>query len=185
MREKEKEKEKKKEGHKEEKKKHSKKEIKEGKNINKEFHKVKSLEISHSSSAKAAKEFPWIEYSQKEIEEFIVKLANEGHSKSEIGAILRDQYGIPSVKKFVRKSISEVLAENKFEEEIPEDLLNLIKRSVMLEKHSEKNRKDFTAKRGYQLTVSKINRLVKYYRGKGKLPKDWRFSAETARLLVK
>lgn len=129
--------------------------------------------------------FAWVGHSEKELVEIVVNLANEGHSKSDIGAILRDQYAVPSIKKVSGKSLSEILGENKLGEEIPEDLLNLIKKSVMIEKHLGKNKKDFTAKRGYQLTVSKINRLVKYYRKTGKLAKDWRFSADKARLLVK
>lgn len=135
--------------------------------------------------ANVMKKFEWIEYSPKEIEEMVVQLANAGNSKSDIGMILRDQYGIPNVKKLTGKSISKILEAHKLGEPIPEDLLNLIKKSVLLEKHLEKNKKDFTAKRGYQLTVSKINRLVKYYRNAKKLPADWRFSAENARLLVK
>ncbi len=40
----------------------------------------------------------WVTYSNEEIEEFILKFTKEGKSPSEIGVILRDQYGIPSVK---------------------------------------------------------------------------------------
>ena len=36
----------------------------------------------------------WIAYSNEEIEEFIVKFKREGKSASQIGVILRDQYGI-------------------------------------------------------------------------------------------
>ena len=41
----------------------------------------------------------WITYSNEEIEEFIVKFKREGKSASQIGVILRDQYGIPLKKK--------------------------------------------------------------------------------------
>ena len=40
----------------------------------------------------------WIEYSNEEIEELILKLRKEGNSTSTIGIALRDQYGIPDVK---------------------------------------------------------------------------------------
>ena len=40
----------------------------------------------------------WVMYSDEEIEDLIVKLHKEGNSSSEIGIILRDQYGVPSVK---------------------------------------------------------------------------------------
>ncbi|MFH0905758.1 MAG: 30S ribosomal protein S15, partial [archaeon] len=81
---------------------------------------------------------------------------------------------------------------NKIQEEaklrdnkLPDDLMALIKRSVKLIKHKTENKKDQTAKRGYQLTVSKINRLRKYYIKNGKIPKDWRYSDDAAKLLVK
>ena len=40
----------------------------------------------------------WVTYSNEEIEEMILKFNREGKSTSEIGIILRDQYGIPKVK---------------------------------------------------------------------------------------
>ena len=83
------------------------------------------------------------------------------------------------------KTIEEALAEKGLQSDMPRDLLNLIKRSVVLQKHMETNKKDMTAKRGYMLTVSKIRRLTKYYIRNGKLDKGWRYTPETAALLVK
>jgi small subunit ribosomal protein S15 len=138
------------------------------------------------SKKPASKKAPsWVELKPQGAIEAIINLANAGHSQSEIGSMMRDQYGVPDVKALTGKGIQEILQENKLLPEIPEDLLNLIKKSVALKTHLERNKKDFTAKRGYQLTVSKIRRLVKYYKGKGRLPKQWRFSDETAALLVK
>ena len=127
----------------------------------------------------------WVEYNTKQITEIIINLANAGHTAGEIGTILRDQYGIPDVKKLTGKKISQILGENKLLPEIPQDLLNLIKTATKIEKHMEQNKKDFTAKRGLQLTVSKIRRLQKYYLKKDKLPKGWRYSSEVGALLVK
>lgn len=67
---------------------------------------------------------------------------------------------------------------------VPEDLLNLMRRAVNLRKHLEQHPKDLHSKRGLQLIESKIRRLVKYYKSKGVLPADWRYTPETARLLV-
>ncbi|MBC7119337.1 MAG: 30S ribosomal protein S15, partial [Methanobacteriaceae archaeon] len=39
----------------------------------------------------------WVEYSNEEIEELIIKLYKEGNPPSKIGIILRDQHGIPNV----------------------------------------------------------------------------------------
>lgn len=121
----------------------------------------------------------------KEIEEIIVGLSNQGISASEIGIALRDQHGILRTKVVTGKTISQILNENQLSPEIPEDLMALISRVVALDSHMQKNKKDFSAKRGYQITVSKIRRLVKYYHKTSRLPKKWRYSIETARLLVK
>ncbi|MCX8158514.1 MAG: 30S ribosomal protein S15 [Candidatus Diapherotrites archaeon] len=140
-----------------------------------------------SRSKKPPSKIPptWVEYKPKQIEELVVKLANEGNSPADIGRILRDLYGIPSVKIITGKKIEKILKENKISSEIPHDLLNLIKKAAKLEKHLKTNKKDFTAKRGLQLTVSKIRRLQNYYLKEGKLPKNWRYSSEVGALLVK
>ncbi|MDD5163477.1 MAG: 30S ribosomal protein S15 [Candidatus ainarchaeum sp.] len=127
----------------------------------------------------------WVELKPKEIEEAIAGLANAGHSASEIGILLRDQYGVPDTKAIVGKTITKILEEHGLLEKIPEDLMNLIRRSVKQRAHLEKNKKDFDAKRGYQLTVSKIRRLVDYYKEKKKLASDWRYTEQAAELLAK
>lgn len=127
----------------------------------------------------------WVELKPAEAVEAMINLANAGHSSSEIGMLLRDQYGVPNIKALCGKSIEEILAEHKLLPEIPADLMNLIKRSVNLSKHLAKNKKDFTAKRGMQLSVAKIRNLVTYYKRKGRLPMTWHYSEETAALLVK
>lgn len=99
--------------------------------------------------------------------------------------LLRDQHNVPKTKIVIDKTISQVLKERDLEPEIPEDLMALIRRVVSLDLHLQKNKKDYSAKRGYQLTVSKIRRLVEYYHNTNRLPKKWRYSIETARLLVK
>ncbi len=138
------------------------------------------------SKKPASKENPkWVEFSAEEITEAIVNLANSGHSPSEIGLVLRDQYGVPDIKAATGKSVQQILREKELLDEIPEDLMNLVKRSVHLREHMAENTKDYSAKRGYQLTVSKIRRLVKYYKTRKRLPADWRYSEETAELLAK
>lgn len=127
----------------------------------------------------------WVEYKKEEIEEIVKKLYNEGKSKSEIGLILRDQYGIPKASTVTGKTISQILKEKKIKEDMPEDLMNLIKKSVNLMEHMNKTKKDQKAKKGYEFTVSKIRRLIKYYKRKGVLPKDWKYTPENAKLLVK
>ena len=140
---------------------------------------------SGSKKPAKAEKAEWVELSAKEIEQLIIQLANAGNTSSKIGIILRDQYGVPSIKRITKKRIQQILEEHKLLEDTPRDLLNLITRSVTLHKHSDKNKKDQTAKRGYQLTVSKIRRLAKYYIKEKKLPQNWIYTPEKAALMVK
>jgi small subunit ribosomal protein S15 len=123
--------------------------------------------------------------SRKELEEQVVSLANAGHSPSKIGLLLRDEQGVKNFSEETGKTIQQVLRENNLVGEMPEDLLNLIRRSVVLFNHLEKNHKDYSAKHGYELTVSKIRRLAKYYSKKNRIPVGWHYTPEEAALLVK
>ena len=126
----------------------------------------------------------WVRYREKEVEMLIAKLAKEDLSSSEIGIILRDSYGIPNIKQVTGKKIQQILKEKNLLKEVPEDLKALIKRALMIRKHMENNKQDMTAKRGLQLTESKINRLVKYYKANKKLPADWKYDPETAKMFI-
>jgi len=139
-----------------------------------------------AGSKKPSRKTPpkWVKYKKDEIEKLVIKLAKEGNSTSMIGLILRDQFGIPSINKITGKTISEMMKENKLYPEFPEDLFNLLKQAVNLRNHLEKNKKDYTSKRGLELLESKIRRLAKYYVRERVLPEDWRYSPEKAKLLV-
>lgn len=126
----------------------------------------------------------WIKYKKDEIEKLVIKLAKEGNSTSMIGMILRDQFGIPSVNKITDKTISKIVKENNLYPKLPEDLFNLLEQAVGLRNHLEKNKGDYTSKRGLELLESKIRRLGKYYVRKKVLPEDWSYSPEKAKLLV-
>jgi len=128
---------------------------------------------------------PWVKYSGKEIEELVAKLANQGMESAKIGIVLRDKYGIPSSRLQTGKKVSGVMKEKNVYTKLPEDLLNLLKRSVNLHDHLAKNKKDYTSKRGLELTESKIRRLANYYKSKKVLPPKWKYNAQEARLLVK
>lgn len=126
----------------------------------------------------------WVRYKPKEIELLIAKLAKEGKSASEIGLFMRDSYGIPNISAVTNKRITRIVKEKGLAKELPEDLLNLIKKSVKIRKHMEENHKDMPALRGLQLTESKIRRLVKYYKKTKVLPLGWKFDAKSVRLYV-
>ena len=137
------------------------------------------------STRPAEKKVPtWIGYKPNEIEKLIVKLAKAGKTASGIGVYLRDSYGIPSVNTATGKKISLILEENKVGREIPEDLMSLMERSIQVRKHLERNHKDMTAKRGLELTDSRIRSLIKYYKKHNKLSQDWKFDPERIKLYV-
>ena len=138
--------------------------------------------------AKSTKPFEvkahWIAYKPKEVELLIAKVAKTGKTASQVGLVLRDTYGIPDVKKLIGKPVTKVMEEKRLTTQLPEDLTSLIRRSVALRKHLEKNHKDQPAKRGLLLTESKINRLIKYYKKSKVLAKDWKFDRKRAEFFI-
>lgn len=126
----------------------------------------------------------WVQYKPKEVELLIVKYGKEGKQPSQIGLLLRDEYGIPDAKMITGKSISNVLEEKKLGAELPEQLLALITRSLALRKHLEKNKHDQPAKLGLTLTDNKINRLARYYKKRKVLPSDWKYNPERAKIYL-
>ena len=126
----------------------------------------------------------WLSYSGKEVELLVSKFAKEGHDAAYIGTVLRDSYGIPSVKLITGKSLSDIIAEKKLAKPFPDDMMSLLKRSVKIRKHLGENKHDMTAVRGLRLTESKILRLAKYYKGAGKLAADWKYNPEEISLLA-
>ncbi len=127
---------------------------------------------------------PWVDYKPAEVIALVEKLRKQGYSAAQIGLILRDQYGITSVKDITGKKLTKILEERGLAPEIPEDMLNLLKKVVNLRKHLEKNKKDMRSKYALMLLESKIRRLGKYYVRKGKLPADWKYDPEKAKILV-
>jgi small subunit ribosomal protein S15 len=126
----------------------------------------------------------WVKFKPAEIEQIVVKLAKKDNDSAKIGLMLRDEYGIPTVKVKSLK-IARILKKHNLYPEYPEDMLNLMRKAVSLHNHLAGNKKDGISKRGLELTESKIRRLAKYYKSRGILPKDWNYDIEQARLIVK
>lgn|SRR3989338_1695137 len=126
----------------------------------------------------------WVSYSPEETIQLVLKLGRAGKPASQIGLVLRDTYGIPRVKNVTGKSISAILAENKLQPKLPEDLVALIRKGIDIMSHLEGNKKDMPAKRGLQLTESKIRRLTKYYAQREKLPAGWVYDRAKAKFLI-
>ncbi len=126
----------------------------------------------------------WVEIPPEQVVKKVLELYDAGYQTSQIGIILRDTYGIPSVRQITGKRITEILKENGKEFTIPEDLRNLMVKALKLRDHLSEHRKDFHNKRGLQLIESKIRRLVKYYKNEGVLPEDWKYDPNTAKILL-
>ncbi len=126
----------------------------------------------------------WVRHKPKEVETLIAKLAKEGLSASRIGLVMRDNYGIPSIKEVAGKPITQILKERGVAKELPEDLLALIKKAVDIRRHLEENKQDRVANRGMQLTDAKIRRLVKYYKRGKMLPAEWKYDVKSLKMYV-
>lgn len=108
-----------------------------------------------------------------ELGEKILAMRKQGLTKALIGQRLRDEEGVPSVKRVLGKSLTEFLKGQGEKEVVPEDLQNLIKRRQKIVEHLEQHPKDNDSKKGLVRTESKIRRLVKYYKREGVLPAAW------------
>ena len=127
----------------------------------------------------------WMPLTATEIEEQIVKMAKDGNNSAKIGLILRDQFGVPDVKLATGKSITAIMKENNVMSSLPEDLSNLMRRAISLNVHLKNNRGDVANARGLQLIEARIRRLERYYKENGVLPADWKYSINTAELMLK
>jgi len=126
----------------------------------------------------------WVEAEKDEIVKLIIDYYNQGLSTSEIGVRLRDLHGVPDVKTALGTSMYRILKENKIEMDLPEDIVNLMKRAVRLHRHLEENPGDKSNKRALMLTESKIRRLGRYYVRKRVLPQGWAYTPKMAKLAV-
>lgn len=127
----------------------------------------------------------WVTLNNDEIDQLLVNLKKEGLTKSKIGMVLRDQYGIPKVKEVRGARISKILEGNGLRDQIPEDLAALVDKSRSLNKHVLTNPKDIKNRRGLELVEAKIKRLSDYYKRKSKIPQGWSYSRSAVELNVK
>ncbi len=137
---------------------------------------------SHSIRPVIVRSPSWISQDSKEIEELVVKYAKDDLTSSQIGMKLRDQHAIPLVKSVTKKTVMQILEENKLKPEIPEDLNNIVKRAVGLQKHLKTNKKDFRNIRSLELIEAKVHRLSVYYKRTGQLAKNWKYKSVVAQL---
>jgi len=137
---------------------------------------------SHSSRPPSIISTQWVNQNPEAIESTIVKLAKEGYNPSVIGIKLRDEYGVPLVKKLINKSVTQVLKEANVQPQVPEDLQNLLNKARRLQAHLKVHKADRKNVHSLELLEAKIHRLSKYYKRTGVLPENWKYSSVVAQL---
>lgn len=135
--------------------------------------------------AKRKEPAPFVQLSEEEIKNVVRELAKKGVSPEKIGLILRDQYGVPSFKAQTGEKLLAFLEKEGLYTKFPPDLLNLFRKAVNMHNHLKAHKKDIHNQVKYRHIVAKINRLLKYYKRVGKVPKDWKFTPEKAALLIR
>lgn len=133
--------------------------------------------------AKVAPKF--VGKSSQEVRDEIVKMAKAGVPPSKIGIALREVHNVPSVRALTGSRMTSLLKKENALPEYPEDLISLIKKAVKMRAHLKNAKADTHNKVKLLHVESKIGRLAKYYAGKGRVPKGWRYEPESAALLVK
>lgn len=133
---------------------------------------------SHSTRPVSKRIPPWCKYTSDEVEALVAKLARDGNPPSLIGAILRDNHGVPSVKSITNKSVLGILKESELAPRLPEDLDKLIRKATRLRNHLKKNKRDYHDKQILQSTESKIRRLARHYKEHKVLPSEWEYRPE-------
>lgn len=101
----------------------------------------------------------WIKMTEPELKKVILELS-EKYAPSQIGIILRDQYGIPTTKIFGKK-LKAYLKELGIERN--EDLENAEKKVDRMKEHLKNNITDRRAKHRLQKAQSRLNITKKYY----------------------
>ena len=112
----------------------------------------------------------------------VVKYSKDGLTPSQIGLKLRDQHSIPLIKPITKKSVGEILKENNLQAEMPEDLDNIVRKAIGLQKHLKTNKGDYRNVRSLELIEAKVHRLSVYYKRTDRIPKNWKYKSVVAQL---
>jgi len=137
---------------------------------------------SHSVRPVSPKTPEWVTMDSEKIQEQIIKYAKDGLTPSQIGIKMRDQHAIPLVKTITSKKISQITQEHGIESDLPEDLDNIVKKAVGLQRHLRANRGDRRNVRSLELVEAKVHRLAVYYKRIGRIPQNWKYKSVVAQL---
>src|SRR5574341_192974 len=137
---------------------------------------------SHSIRPVTPSSPTWVKQSPQEIEELVLKYAKDGLTTSEIGVKLRDQHAIPLTKVITKKSVTEILEQKGTKAEMPEDLNNIVRKALGLQKLLKTHTSDRRNVRSLELLEAKVHRLSSYYKKIGRIPKTWKYKSVIAQL---
>ena len=137
---------------------------------------------SHSIRPAILRTPSWITLSPTEIEELVIKYTKDGLTPSQIGIKLRDQHAIPLIKSITKKSMGQILEEHDLKAEMPEDLENIVRKAIGLQKHLKANKGDNRNVRSLELIEAKVHRLSVYYKRIGRISKTWKYKSVVAQL---
>jgi small subunit ribosomal protein S15 len=137
---------------------------------------------SHSIRPIAPSSPAWVKHSPQEIEELVLKYAKDGLATSEIGVKLRDQHAIPLTRVMTKKSVTEILEQKGIKPEMPEDLNNIVRKALGLQKHLKTHTSDRRNVRSLELLEARVHRLSSYYKKIGRIPKTWKYKSVIAQL---
>jgi len=126
---------------------------------------TKTEKVTEEKKKKASK------LSAAELEQFVLKLAQQNVPASKIGLALKKEHGI--TPKTIEK-ISKILSKHNLLK-LPEDIQDLIAKAARLREHLTKNKKDIVAKRGLQITEAQIRKQALYFKKIKRLPPNWEY----------
>lgn len=124
----------------------------------------------------------WLAYTPRQVEDLVIKYAKDGLTPSQVGLKLRDQHSIPLVKPITGKTIGEILEQQDMRPSMPEDLDNIVRKAVGLQRHLRENKGDRRNIRSLELIEAKVHRLSVYYKRVGRIPKNWKYKSVVAQL---
>ena len=93
----------------------------------------------------------WVTLKPAEVEKLVFELGKGGQLPAKIGLLIRDQHGVPDVKKLTGKTITAILLAAGVTP--PADTVRVKAKIESLEKHIHHNKHDYTAKRSLTKTL--------------------------------